>query len=484
MALKALMLRKRLDAAKKELQTHLDKRAEFEAKEKELETALEELTEDSTEEERSACEEAIEGFEKENAENEEKIRSLEETVGEIEEELAAEEAEQETEPEAEAEPEADPEPAENRTRKEVNTMTKRTKYGMTYEQRDAFTRHEDVQAFLARVRECIVEKRALSNVGLTVPTSILGLLRENIAEYSKLYKHVNVQQVSGEGRQVIMGTIPEAVWTEMCANLNELDLSFYGVEVDGYKVGGYFAVCNAMAEDNDVDLLDQLVEALGQAIGLALDKAILYGTGTKMPLGVVTRLAQEEAPADYPADARPWDDLSTTNVIDLGIESTSTPQEIIQKITLFSGMAKGAYSRGAKVWVMNETTYNNLLAALVAVDGSGAFVSSVNGTMPVAGGAIEVLDFVPNGNIICGYFDLYLLAERAGTNITQSEHVRFIQDQIVLKGTARYDGKPSIAEGFVVMGMDRAPATTVTFAPDTANQSGVESGVESGGGGQ
>lgn len=456
MALKALMLRKRLDAAKKELQTHLDKRAEFEAKEKELETALEELTEDSTEEERSACEEAIEGFEKENAENEEKIRSLEETVGEIEEELEAEEAEQETEPEA------DPEPAENRTRKEVNTMTKRTKYGMTYEQRDAFTRHEDVQAFLARVRECIVEKRALSNVGLTVPTSILGLLRENIAEYSKLYKHVNVQQVSGEGRQVIMGTVPEAVWTEMCANLNELDLSFYGVEVDGYKVGGYFAVCNAMAEDNDVDLLDQLVEALGQAIGLALDKAILYGTGTKMPLGVVTRLVQTTQPADYPADARPWVDLTETNVIS-GIDD-------LGRLIRASAAMKGAYSRGEKTWVMNETTYTYLLAMTTEVNAAGAFVSGVNGVMPVTGGTIEVLSFVPDNIIIGGYFDLYLLAERAGTRITQSEHVRFIQDQMVLKGTARYDGQPSIAEGFVALGMDEAvPTAQMTFAPDTAN---------------
>ena len=31
---------------------------------------------------------------------------------------------------------------------------------------------------------------------------------------------------------------------------------------------------------------------LGQSIGLALDKAIVYGTGVKMPLGIVTRLAQ------------------------------------------------------------------------------------------------------------------------------------------------------------------------------------------------
>lgn len=347
-------------------------------------------------------------------------------------------------------------------------MSKRTKYGMTYEQRDAFTRHEDVQAFLARVRECIVEKRALTNVGLTVPTSILGLLRENIANYSKLYNHVNVQQVSGEGRQVIMGTVPEAVWTEMCANLNELNLSFYGVEVDGYKVGGYFAVCNAMAEDNDVDLLDALVEALGQAIGLALDKAILYGTGTKMPLGVVTRLAQTAAPEDYPADARPWADLHTANI--KTIAASVTGADLFPAIVDAAAPMKGAYSRGEKVWVMNDTTYTKLVAAAINADAAGAFVSGVNGTMPGAGGVIEVLSFIPDNVIVAGYFDLYLLAERAGTNISQSEHVRFIQDQIVLKGTARYDGKPSIAEGFVAIGIaGTTPSATMSFAADTAN---------------
>ena len=38
-------------------------------------------------------------------------------------------------------------------------------------------------------------------------------------------------------------------------------------------------------------LAGEIIDALGRAIGLALDKAILYGTGTRMPLGIVTRLA-------------------------------------------------------------------------------------------------------------------------------------------------------------------------------------------------
>ena len=203
-------------------------------------------------------------------------------------------------------------------------------------------------------------------------------------------------------------------------------------------------------------------------IGLALDKAILYGTGSRMPQGVVTRLAQTSAPADYPATARTWADLHTSNI--KTIASTVKGVDLFAQIVIDSGAAKGKYSRGGKVWCMNETTYTALLAAAVSVDASGAIVTGVNGVMPVIGGAIEVLDFIPNNVIIGGYFDLYLLAERAGQKFATSEHVRFLQDQTVMKGTARYDGKPAIAEGFVAIGIGgTTPSASMSFAEDTAN---------------
>jgi HK97 family phage major capsid protein len=327
---------------------------------------------------------------------------------------------------------------------------------------------EDVKAYLGEVRTAIKEKRALTNVGLTIPEVMLGLIRENIINYSKLYKHVNVRRVSGDGRQVIMGTIPEAVWTDCCANLNELSLSFSDVEVNCWKVGGYFAVCNATLEDSDVDLASELISAIGAGIGLALDKAILYGTGTRMPLGIVTRLVQTEAPAGYPATARPWADLHTSNV--KSIAASVTGAKLFQAFVTDSGAAKGKYSRGGKVWCMNETTYTKLVAEAMAIDAGGAIVSGVNGAMPVIGGTIEVLDFIPDNVIVGGYFDLYLLAERSGQKFATSEHVRFLNDQTVMKGTARYDGKPAIAEGFVAIGINGVtPAATMTFAPDAAN---------------
>ena len=463
MALKALMLRKKIDGAKKDLAALVEKDELLQKREAELEKAIEET---ETDEERSAVEEEIEKFETEKTENDEAKAELEKAIAGLETELAEEEAEQEIPEEAAPEEK----PAEERNeRRANNTMMKRF-FNMASNERDAFFAREDVQNYLSEVRSCIREKRALQNVGLTIPEVFLGLIRENIQDYSKLYRHVFVRRVNGEGRVVVMGTIPEAVWTDCCANINDLNLAFNDEEFNCWKVGGFFAICNANLEDSDIDLAAELITALGQSIGLALDKAILYGTGTRMPQGIITRLVQTEKPADYSATARPWVDLHTTNIKPIN-SSGMTPAQLFAAIVTNSGAAKGKYSRGEKVWVMNETTYTALTAAAVSLNAAGAIVSGIGATMPVVGGIIEVLDFIPDNVIFMGYFDLYTLVERAGAKFATSEHVRFLQDQTVMKGTARYDGKPVIAEGFVVMSLNNTAisAGAVSFAEDEAN---------------
>ena len=466
MALKALLLRKKLDDAKKRLDTLRAKDSEFQSRETELEKAIAEMPEDADEETRSAVEESVTQFEQDKDAHENAKADLNREIEGLEAELEAEEKT------PAADPVPEQKPADNERKDDKNMRIPETRarmFGATAQERELFFAREDVKDYLAEVRSCIKEKRALTNVGLTIPEVMLGVLRENVINYSKLYRHVNVRAISGEGRMIIMGTIPEAVWTDCCANLNELDLAFNDVEVNCWKVGGYFAVCNATLEDSDIDLAAELVSAIGQAIGIALDKAILYGTGTRMPLGVVTRLAQTEAPSGYPATARPWADLHTTNI--LSVASGTTGADLIAAIVGDFGAAKGKYSRGEKVFVMNEATYTALMAATVSVDASGRIVTGVSDTMPVIGGIIEVLNFVPDNVIIGGYFDLYLLAERAGQKFATSEHVRFLQDQTVFKGTARYDGTPAIAEGFVAIGINGAtPTAAMTFAADTANE--------------
>lgn len=460
MALKALMLRKRLNDTRKALDALRAKDADFETREADLEKSIEEA---DTDDERTAVEEEIENFTAEKATHEEEKGKLERQIEDLEKELEKEEAAQDTDPENKP---------EERERKPVMVTRSKIFAAMNLEQRAAMFERDDVKAWLGEIRAHIAEKRELTNVGLTIPEVFLGLLRENIENYSKLIKYVSLKSISGTGREIISGGVAEAIWTECCANLNEMSIGFNDIEVDCFKVGGYFKVCNATLEDSDIDLAGEILTAIGQGIGYALDKAILYGRNTagnsKMPLGVVSRLAQTSQPSGYPATARPWVDYHSTHI--LTIANSVTGVSLFQTILLDSGVISDKYSREDIVWLMNKITKNYLTSQAMSVNASGAIVSGFENTMPVIGGAAETLDFIPNYVIIAGHFDNYLLAERAGKKFAQSEHAFFLQDQTAFKGTARYDGQPVIAEAFAVIGVNgTTPDADMDFAADNAN---------------
>lgn len=323
---------------------------------------------------------------------------------------------------------------------------------MGYEERSQFVATDEMQAFLGEVRTAIKEKRAITGIGNLIPDNFLGLLRETVDDYSALVGVVNKRSIKGTGRLVIEGAIPEAVWTEACANLNELDLGFSKVEIDGYKVGGYFRVCNANLEDSDISLANELITTFGQAIAFALDKAILYGTGTKMPVGIVTALAAVSG---------------TPNIVSHA--ASVKGDALIEALIGDAALIASKYSRGSLVWVMNTKTYLAIKVAMLKVNSAGLFVAGDE--LPVVGGRVITLDFMPNNVIIGGHYDLYLLAERAGVEISTSEHAFWVADQTGFKGTARYDGKVLDASGFVVIGINgKAPAAAdVSFAQDGAN---------------
>lgn len=341
--------------------------------------------------------------------------------------------------------------------------------GMNFEQRSALVARSEVKEFIEQVRQLGMQKRSITGADLTIPDVLLGLIRDNLHRFSKLIAKINLRKVKGTARQTISGAIPEGIWTEACGTLNELNISFNRIEVDGFKVGGFVPVCNATLEDSDENLAAEILDAIGQAIGIAIDKAIPFGTGKKMPLGFVTRLAQASKPASWSDDAPAWTDLRTSNVLKIN-PAGMTAVEFFADLILKLGKARANYSSGEKFWAMNSNTYAVLQSKAIVFNAAGAVVASINGTMPIVGGDVVILEFIADNDIIGGYGSLYLLAERAGIQLAQSEHVRFIEDETVFKGTARYDGKPVFGEGFVIVNIANAnPTTTVTFSPDTAN---------------
>lgn len=469
MALKAIMIAKKLEMKRAAFDELVTKDAEFETRSAEIEKAIGEA---KTEDEQKAVEEALEKYtEEEAAHNEEKEKLSAEIKG-LEKDLEDAEKDQ-------PEPEGEPEPKKKDERNDftMNTinirslpMNVRAFDALPKEQRDAIVAQPDVQTFFAELRNASRSKRDVTGGELTIPVVFLDLIAENMYRYSKLMRRIRIRNVNGEARQTIAGTVPEAVWTEMCGAINELTFGFNQITLDGFKVAGYVPVCNSLLEDNDVNLASWIVEMLSEAIGLAKDKAILYGKGAgqKMPLGIVTRLAQESKPSDYPANAPAWVDLHTSNIITIPTDSTG--EAFWAALAVAAGNTFTRYSRGERFWAMNSKTLATLQSKAILATALGRYVTFDGMTMPIIGGDVEILEFIPDGDIVGGYGNLYLWAQRSGMTIEASREVQFIQDNTVFRGKERADGMPVIPGAFVAININGASVTTsMVFAADTAN---------------
>ncbi len=476
MALKALMLKRSIDAKKAELAALEAKDEEFATREADLAQAIEEAEPGNAEQE-GAINAEIEQFEADSTTHSEAKETLRVDIERLEGEL------EEIERNAPVPPA--PEIKKNDVRgdqrmENINIrslpMTRRAFDALPMEQRNTIVAQDDVKAFLGELRSMKGQSRAITGAELTIPVVFLDLISENMFRYSKLLNRVRVRNVSGEARQTIAGTVPEAVWTEMCGAINELSFTFNQVTLDGYKVAGYVPVCNSLLEDNDINLASWIVEMISESIGLAMDKAILYGKGaaSKMPLGIVTRLAQDAKPADYPANAPEWVDLSDSNILQIGGASV-TGAEFWSALMTATGATYTRYNRGNMFWAMNSKTYATLKSKLITFTATGDIVANLFGSLPIVTGDIDVLEFIPDGDIIGGYGDLYLLAMRSGMTIESSTHVQFIQDNTVFRGKQRADGMPIIPGAFVAININNQAVTTVMdFAADTANDAQLE----------
>lgn len=486
MALKILQLRKQkelLQAQREEL-SELD--GSFSLRSQELEKATEEA---ATQDDIDLVGEEISKFEAEQGEHEEKKKDLDKKISDIEQEMADL---ADTSPDNDNTPPPD-ERANNRdmevrNRVKFDTMeapvrTRRTQHnplGLTRNEQTELYARQDVKDFLERVlslaNESAGQKRAVNNSEIGIPIVVMGFIRDSIEDYSLLLSRVTSRRIRGDGRAIFAGQIPEAVWTECCARINELDIDFSDMYLYCHKVAGYIPVCNATLEDfggqDGIPTLgNEIIYNLLKAIGLALDKAIVYGDGIHMPLGFVRSLVLDKNPIN--PDDRNWSGTLDDNVGEI----TGEGVDFFRNIMIAAAAVDNHTSNSDITWIMNKKTWLKYIAPeSLTFNAAGTLVAAQNNSFPILGGSIVFLSFVPEGDVVGGYLDNYLLAERAGISLAMSEHYFFLDEHTVYKASARYDGSPIVPfrDSFFAFNVNgNPPATTATFPPDTANPSNL-----------
>lgn len=476
--LRALVLAKNIKDRRAALAELEAKDAEFTARETSL---LADIETAQTQEEREAVEAAVTEFDTALEAHRQAKEQLSQSIEALETELSGLEAQTPPAPAQAA--------AENKNERMIPMPTalaairslpanSKAFFSLPMAEQQQILADPQTKTFLANVRALRGANASVTGAELAIPVNILPILNENRFRYSKLLNRVMLRTVRGETRQPIGGLTPEAVWEDCCDALNELNFAYSMVTVTCNKVGGFVLICNSLLAETDIDLLADLIEMISEALGKAKDKAILYGKGQaySMPAGIVPRLAQSSKPAGYPANAPEWTDLHSSHIIKID-GTTLSGAAFWAALRVAAGNTYTPYARGEVSWAMNSKTYAYLESKAIATSVTGEWVAIIGGRLPIVSGQIDVLEFMPDGDVVGGYFQLYLFAQHESAVIGTDRsglHLR-VKDATLVYGRERADGMPLIPEGFVAMNiMNQNVTTEMSFAGNSANDAGLE----------
>lgn len=471
-ALKVLVLNSEITALRAQLTPLEQTRDGFAAREEQLRQALGEITETSTDEERNAVSSAVDTFEQERSANAAEIARIQGEIDTRSAEIARLEAEQTPPPATPTVSNSDTRNNDHHERSLVpmNNTTERRWFGLTYAERDALMQSEQVRTFLKQIREARAQQRSVTGGELGIPDGFLPILRDLTYQESKFLRYCFTTSFRGTTRQNVAGVAPEAIWTEMKDRLNEIDIDFWQLTMDGFMVGGYMAVPNSvLMDDSDLSLTTTILQALASSLAKAIDKSIWFGTGESMPVGIITRLAAQTKPTWWGSQQGDFTDLHTSNILKLDL-AAKNGVEFFRPLVAALAVAKPDYSNGTVIWVMNRKTHMDIQSRALAFNDAAALVAGVSNSIPIVGGEIVEWEVMPDNEIAGGYMSLYRSVEREGTTIESNTNVRWLENQTCFKGMQRRDGKPAIGEAFVLVNYGNVqPTTTTTFGKDRAN---------------
>ena len=292
-----------------------------------------------------------------------------------------------------------------------------------------YYKHKEVTEFYEKIKNL----RAVTGAELTIPEIVVSRIMDILGDYATLYPLVDKIRVNGTTRILIDTDTSAATWTEQ---RNALPIGDVGtiatLDFDGFKVGKVTFVDNFMLQDSVINLDDYVSKKIARAIALALDVAILNGTGAAgfQPAGIIPAI-----PAGNRVTVASGDPLvnflKPIGSIDTGLDQVGDIYAVMRR----------------------STYYNHFLEYSINVNGAGEQVGKLpNLTRPdLVGIPVVFNNSIAADQVLYGDFDAYTLVERENITIDQSEHIRFVEDQQAFRAKGRFDGKPTKPAAFVLV---------------------------------
>lgn len=281
----------------------------------------------------------------------------------------------------------------------------------------------------------VIGAAGFAGVETLVPATVFDRVFEDLRVNRPLLAEIDFVNTTATTEWITRNSDTEGAWwgTLTSAIQEKLEASFKKEKTELFKLSAYVPVAKAML-DLGPQWLDRFVrEILFESLAIALELAIVKGTGKEQPIGMIKDLAGAVVEGVYP-------DKAATALNDL------TP------VTLGASIMAPLTKNGTKVvnsvlMVVNPLDYwEKIFAQTTFLTADKTYVY---GVLPIPAKIVQSVA-VPQGTLIAGRAKDYFMGVGSTQKIEHSDHYKFLEDERTYIAKQYANGKPQDNDAFLV----------------------------------
>lgn len=305
----------------------------------------------------------------------------------------------------------------------------------------------------------VIANQGFAGVEELVPKTVFERVFEDLVQTHPLLAQIEFVNTTATTEWVYSKGVNPAWWGKLCDEIKELlDNGFETVTTNLYKLSAYLPVCKAML-DLGPEWLDKYVRTvLAESMYIALEQAIVAGTGKDQPIGIIKDLETVSGGIHADKVAVELEDLSPET---FGTKIMSPLTTVVYK----KDSSGDPIATGERVVNPEEVLmivspkdyWGKIYPATTFLNGNGAYVRDV---LPVP---VKVVQSVamPKGKMAVGLGKDYFMGVGSAQKIEVSDEYRFVEDERTYLAKQYANGRPKNNESFLYFDISKVPAALV-----------------------
>ncbi|PGQ11991.1 phage major capsid protein [Bacillus cereus] len=281
----------------------------------------------------------------------------------------------------------------------------------------------------------VIANKGFAGTETLVPATVFERVFEYLRVNHALLNHIQFVNTTGVTQWVVKkGYVQSAWWGKLCEEIKELlDDGFEVIPTNLYKLSAYVPICNAMLDLGPIWLDRYVREILAESMAIALEEAIVKGTGKDQPIGMMKDLKAAVTAGVYSdKKAIPLTDLTPT----------SLGKEVMAPLT--NG---GRRAVSNALIIVNPLDYwEKIFPSTTFLTQNGVYVS---GVLPIPA-TVEQSLAVPKGKMVVGIASDYFMGVGSTQKMESSKEYRFLEDETVYLSKQYANGRPKDNDSFLV----------------------------------